>query len=160
MADNAILRKNLPGGALQKSGVDNEPSPASETIPAGKVVELTYNGSASQFEVRLHQTDLPGLRIARGGFEEGLDQEYADGDLVRWYVLHSGEEGQCYAYAEDDAGDEAISIGDVLYKTANGDHSTGHEGQLDINATDGRPVAIAMEAVSAGESELIKIVKL
>lgn len=160
MADNAILRKNLPGGALQKSGVDNEPSPASEDIEAGKIIELNYNSSAGQFEVRLAETSLPGLRVARGGFEEGLDQVYADGDLVRWYVLHSGEEGICYVYGEADGAASAISVGDVLYKTPVGDHTTAHEGMLDVNSVDGEPVAIALEDVASDTGALTKILKL
>jgi len=157
MADNAILRKNLPGGALQKENIDTGPAPAAEEMHPGKVVEVNYD---SGWEMRLHQTTRPGLRVVRGGFEEGLDQVYAADDLIRWYVLHSGEEGMAYVYAEDDAGDAAVSAGDILYKTANGDHSTAHEGQLDVNATDGVATAIALEDVSSGESQLTKILKL
>lgn len=157
MADNAIIRKDLPGGALQKENIDTGPAPAAEDMEPGKVIEVNYDGG---WEMRLHETTRPGLRIVRGGFEDGLDTVYAEGDHVRWYVLHSGEEGMAYVYAEDDAGDAAISAGDILYKTAAGDHNTAHEGQLDFNAADGEPVAIALEDVSSGESQLTKILKL
>lgn len=152
MADNTILVKNLPGGALQK-----EIEAAEDGIEPGKVLQVEWNATPAQFEGQLNEVDRPGLRIVRGGFEEGLDMTYDDGDWLRYYVAQSGEEYQVWVCAEDNDGGAAITEGDILYKTAVGDHSTDHEGQLDINETDGVAVARAKEEVSSGENELIRI---
>lgn len=152
MADNTILVKNLPGGALQKEVESFEAG-----IVPGKVLQIDWNATPEQFEGQLNEVARPGLRIVRGGFDEGLDMTYADGDWMRYYVAQSGEEYQVWIYGEADAAASAVAVGDILYKTAVGDHTTAHEGMLDVNATDGIAVARAKEAVTTDTAELIRL---
>jgi len=154
MPENAVLIDKAPGGPYE-----SEEEAASEVLP-GHVMELVWNSSAGQWEVQPNEAALPGLRVAKGGFQEGLDQVYADGDGVRFFKLQSGEVALVYVYGEEDGGDAAVSEGDVLYKTALADHTAAPAGVLDVNATDGVAVAKAKEAVVSGALALIKVEKL
>ena len=154
MPENAILIDKAPAGPFE-----SEEAAAEELVP-GKVLEMVWDDTDGRWEVQLNDVAVPGLRVAKGGFEEGLDMTYAAGDNVRFIKVHSGEVVQAYVFAEDDSGDAAVSEGDILYKTAIGDHGTDHPGQLDINATDGVAVARIKEAVDSGESGLVKVEKL
>jgi len=153
MAENAILIEFAPAGPYEDEGV------AAGEIKPGEVLELTWNSGAGQWEVQPNEAAVPGLRVAKGGFEEGLDQVYAGGDGVRLIQVHSGEVVQAYVYGEADGAAATIAKGEVLYKTAAADHTTGHEGALDANVN-GVAVARAKEDVGSGDSELIKVEKL
>jgi len=152
MAKNAILMKSAPAGPYESE------EEAAEELEPGHVMELIW--STDHWEIQLNTSAIPGLRVAEGGFQEGLDQVYADGDELCYLKVQSGEAVQAYVFGENSGGGAAVAEGDVLYKTAEGDHSTTHPGELDINSTNGVAVAKAKEAVDSSTSSLIKVEKL